>query len=97
MIKVLISACLIGERVRYDGVVKSCDSSILANWRRRGCIVPFCPEVAADLSIPRPIAEIAGGDGSMVLQGYARVMNINGQDVTKYFLDGAQKALDLAL
>ena len=95
MIKVLVSACLIGERVRYNGMINSCGSSILADWKRQGRIVPFCPEVAAGLSVPRPSSEIAGGDGSTVWRGDARVVNINGQDVTKYFLDGAQKALEL--
>ncbi len=95
MIKVLVSACLIGERVRYNGEVMSHDSSILAHWQSQGLVVPFCPEVAAELSVPRPSAEITDGDGISVLRGYARVMNIDGQDVTEYFLDGAYKALDL--
>ncbi|OEU66436.1 MAG: purine-nucleoside phosphorylase [Desulfobacterales bacterium PC51MH44] len=96
MIKLLVSACLIGERVRYNGVVKSLESSILAHWQLQGRVVPFCPEVAAGLPVPRPSAEITGGDGGAVLRGYARVRNVNSQDVTKYFLDGAQKALELA-
>jgi uncharacterized protein YbbK (DUF523 family) len=96
MIKLLVSACFIGERVRYNGVVKSLESSILAHWRLQGRVVPFCPEVAAGLPVPRPSAEIAGGDGGAVLRGYARVMNVNCQDVTKYFLEGSQKALELA-
>lgn len=95
MIKVLVSACLIGERVRYNGEVMSHDSSILAHWQSQGLVVSFCPEVAAELSVPRPSAEITDGDGISVLRGSARVMNIDGQDVTEYFLDGAYKALDL--
>jgi uncharacterized protein YbbK (DUF523 family) len=30
------------------------------------------------------------------LNGHKKVINIKGQDVTKYFLDGAQKALELS-
>lgn len=96
MIKILVSACLIGERVRYNGKVILHDISILELWQSQGRVALFCPEVAAGLSVPRPSAEILDGDGVSVLQGYSRVMNIIGQDVTEYFLDGAYKALALA-
>lgn len=96
MIKVLVSACLIGERVRYNGEVMLYDSSILAHWQSQGRVALFCPEVAAELSVPRPSAEITDGDGISVLRGSSSVMNIDGQDVTEYFLDGAYKALALA-
>jgi uncharacterized protein YbbK (DUF523 family) len=96
MFKVMISACLIGERVRYNSEVKTYHSSILADWKRRGRLLPFCPEVAGGLPVPRPSAEISDGDGRQVLNGDTRIMNINGEDVTQYFLEGAQKALELA-
>jgi len=96
MIKLLVSACLIGERVRYNGTVKTHDSSILEYWQYQRRLVPFCPEVAAGLSVPRPCSEISGGNGSAVLHDHTSVMNISEQDVTKYFLAGAKKALELA-
>ncbi len=95
MIKILVSACLIGERVRYNGEVKTDKNAIICFWQQQGRLVSFCPEVVAGLSVPRPPAEIVGGDGSSVLQDCARVMDIQGQDVTNYFLDGAKKALEL--
>ena len=96
MNKVLVSTCLIGENVRYNGQLKQYDSRMLADWKLRGRLVPFCPEVAGGLPVPRPCSEISGLDGSTVLHGYARVMNIKGKDVTQCFLTGAQKALELA-
>jgi len=96
MEKVLVSACLLGEHVRYDGVVKNFESHVLKSWTRQGRVVAICPEVAGGLPVPRPSSEIFGGDGSEVLNGHKKVININGQDVTKYFLEGAQKALELA-
>ena len=96
MEKILVSACLVGERVRYNGLVKSFESHVLESWDRRGWVVAICPEVAGGLSVPRPRSEISGGDGVQVLNGHKKVININGQDVTKYFLEGAQKALELA-
>lgn len=96
MNKVLVSACLIGENVRYNGRVKLHESGILKDWKLRGRLVPFCPEVAGGLPVPRPCSEILCHDGSAVSHGYARIMSIKGKDVTQYFMAGAQKALELA-
>ena len=96
MNKVLVSACLIGENVRFNERVKVYESSLLEDWKLQGRLVPFCPEVAGGLPVPRPCSEISGPDGHTVLHGDARVMNIKGKDVTQYFLTGAQKALELA-
>jgi len=96
MNKILVSACLIGENVRYNGRVKVNETGWLKDWKRRGRLVAFCPEVAGGLPVPRPCSEISGHDGRTVLYGDAKVMNIKGKDVTQYFLTGAQKALELA-
>jgi uncharacterized protein YbbK (DUF523 family) len=97
MIKVLISACLLGERVRYNGADALCFSVVLERWRNERRIVPFCPEVAGGLGVPRPAAEIVDGDGSMVLLGRARVTDRRGADLGAAFLSGAQRALEVAL
>jgi len=91
--KILVSACLLGERVRHDGRDKLVRNEILDQWIREGRVVPFCPEVAGDLPVPRPPAEIQGGmDGRAVLAGSARVVNAEGLDVTASFLRGAESA-----
>ena len=95
MNKILVSACLIGERVRYNGEVITDKNAIILYWQQQGRLVSFCPEVVSGLLVPRPRAEIVDGDGCSVLQDCARVMDIQGQDVTNYFLDGAKKALEL--
>lgn len=97
MIKILISACLLGERVRYHGGDAALAHPILEQWRREGRLVPFCPEVAGGLSVPRPAAEIQGTGGAAVLRGTARVITSAGADVTDAFLAGARAALDAAL
>jgi uncharacterized protein YbbK (DUF523 family) len=96
MEKILVSACLVGERVRYNGVAKKFDNQILKYWRSNELVVAICPEVAGGLPVPRSSSEISHGDGHQVLKGHDRIVNINGQDVTKYFLAGAQKTLLLA-
>jgi uncharacterized protein YbbK (DUF523 family) len=83
---ILVSACLIGENVRYDG-----DNSLNGKIRRlmdEGSALPVCPEVAGGLATPRKPAEIRVGDGHDVLAGSARVIDTSGADVTKQFLKG---------
>jgi uncharacterized protein YbbK (DUF523 family) len=100
MEKILISACLLGERVRYNGVSIWDDSSLpplMRTWATEGRLVPVCPEVAGGLSVPRPPAQIQGlGGGPAVLSGAAKIHTDDGQDVTAEFLAGAQVALDIA-
>ena len=96
MNKVLVSACLNGENVRFNGRIKVFESRVVTDWKVQGRLVPCCPEVDGGLPVPRPCSEISGYDGRSVLHGPARVMNIEGKDVTRYFLTGAQKALELA-
>lgn len=95
MEKILISACLLGKKVRYDGGTLSVVEGIVQQWRSSGQIVSVCPEVDAGMSIPRPPAEITGGDGYGVLTGSAQVFENTGVDVTSYFKAGARIALDL--
>lgn len=97
MIRVLVSSCLLGEPVRYHGGDARCASGVLDRWRAEGRLVPVCPETAAGLPVPRPPAEIAGGDGSAVLRGEAQVGDSTGTDVTAAFLRGARATLETAL
>jgi uncharacterized protein YbbK (DUF523 family) len=97
MIKILISACLLGERVRYHGGDAAVSDGILDRWRREGRLVPICPEVAGGLSVPRPAAEIQGDGGPAVLEGTARVVTSEGTDVTSAFLAGARAGLEASL
>lgn len=92
MEKILISACLLGDPVRYDGQGKLLDHPLIQQWQQQGRLVPLCPEVAGGLPTPRPPAEINQQDGSTVLKALARVMTKEGEDVTEPFVEGAQKA-----
>jgi uncharacterized protein YbbK (DUF523 family) len=96
VIKVLVSSCLLGERVRYHGGDARLEHDVLDRWRAEGRLVPTCPETAAGLPVPRPPAEIVGGDGAQVLKGEAYVGDRGGADVTAAFLGGARSALETA-
>ena len=93
--KILISACLLGRRVRYDGKTLAVSSQILQQWLKADRVVTICPEADAGMGVPRLPAEITGGDGFDVLSGYANVVNEVGLDVTDKFILGANLALSL--
>lgn len=86
--KILVSACLVGQGVRYKG--DSCPQNLLLAPQVRKYLLPFCPECAGGLATPRPPAEIRGeGGGQAVWQGKAHVINNAGRDVTQEYKQGA--------
>jgi uncharacterized protein YbbK (DUF523 family) len=87
MERILVSACLLGERVRYHGGDARLAHPILERWREEGRLVPLCPEVAGGLSTPRPAAEI------MRTPTGRRVVTAAGMDRTPAFELGASAAL----
>lgn len=89
----LVSACLAGEPVRYDG--KSCTVSLIKSLIAQGKAKAICPECLGGLPTPRPAAEIQGGTGDDVLVGRAKVIDSNGHDVTTAFIAGAYQALKI--
>ena len=93
MEKILVSACLLGYPVRYNGLEKRVDSRIFKEWHQKGCLAPFCPEVAAGGTVPRPPAEIVGKGGKAVLDGRAEVMDKTGRNLTRSFVAAAKMAL----
>ena len=81
MKKILISACLVGDKVRYDGHTNY--NPLYKELLEEYELVPFCPEVEGGLSIPRNPSEIQGD----------KVVSNKGKDVTQNFIEGAKKAL----
>jgi uncharacterized protein YbbK (DUF523 family) len=86
---IIVSACLLGIKCRYDG--KSCPAE---GFPREG-IVPVCPEQLGGLPTPRRPASLEGGDGDAVLEGKARVRDASGADVTENFLKGVEAVLEI--
>ena len=85
MKNVLISACLYGEKCRYDGgnnlISKLDEIKKICN------LIPVCPEVTGGLSTPRNPSEIIG----------EKVIMNDGTDVTSGYKKGAEFALETAL
>ena len=81
--KILISACLLGVRCRYDGENKTYPG--IEELARRHTLVPVCPEQLGGLSTPRPPSERQGD----------RVVANTGADVTMQYRRGAEETLRL--
>lgn len=95
--KILVSACLMGHQVRYNGSAKAQRILQLQRWQEEGRLVVHCPELAAGLPIPRLPAEIAGAEGDEVMAGTARILESDGTDVTAHYQLAAWLALRTAL
>jgi len=91
---IMISACLLGILCRYDGQHSLCPN--LMDFVPSISMIPFCPEQLGGLPTPRPCSDIRGGDGHDALSGNAKVVNVEGKDVTDAFIKGAEGAVKLA-
>jgi uncharacterized protein YbbK (DUF523 family) len=95
--RILVSACLLGAKVRYHGGDAACDHPILERWRDEGRLVSVCPERDGGLPTPRPPAEIVGGaSGEGVIQRLAVVQTADGTNLSDAFRRGAESALETA-
>ncbi len=82
----MISACFLGEKVRYNGEVKRLSHPLITQWSKQGRLISLCPESAGGLPTPRPPAE---------KQPNGQIIMTTGRNVTQAFLSGAQRALAL--
>ena len=80
---ILVSACLLGVRCRYDGASKL--NETVLRLREHQTLIPVCPEQLGGLATPRPPAERQG----------AAVRTQSGVDVTEQYRKGAEEALRL--
>jgi uncharacterized protein YbbK (DUF523 family) len=76
MIRIGLSACLLGEPVRYDGGHKR-DATLLDTLGPHVTWVPVCPEVELGLGVPRPPMHLGGEAAAPRL-----VVTATGEDVT---------------
>ena len=88
--KILISACLLGDPVRYDGLSKPTEHPLIKRWQQEGRLISVCPEMAGGLPTPRPPAELQVQES-----GQRLIQTASGDDVTAEFEKGAQHALAL--
>ncbi len=95
--KILASACLLGERVRYDAQVMKITDERIFRWAKEKRFVPICPETMGGLCVPRVPCEIeAGKTAQDVLEGKAKIIGADGRDYTGDYLFGAEASVNLA-
>ena len=85
MERILISACLVGDNVKYDGGNNK--NPLISKLLEKYELVPFCPEVEGGLPIPRHPCEQRG----------EQVVNDLDEDKTDEFNRGADLALNICL
>ena len=85
MERILISACLVGDNVKYDGGNNK--NPLISKLLEKYELVPFCPEVEGGLPIPRHPCEQKG----------EQVINDLDEDKTDEFNRGADLALNICL
>lgn len=93
--KIIVSGCLLGNNCKYNGG-NNYNENVVKFLENKDYIV-ICPEEMGKLTIPRVPSEIQySKTADEVLKNEAKVLSKNGDDVTKYFIDGANKALEIA-
>ena len=76
--RVAVSACLLGQRVRYDGKQKQ--HAFVCRQLQNCCnLAPICPEVEIGMGVPRPAIQLIDLAGEIKAVGVAQ----SGLDVTQ--------------
>jgi uncharacterized protein YbbK (DUF523 family) len=86
--KLLISSCLLGNLVKYNGDHNGLHREILLRLKEKYDLYSVCPEVDGGLPTPRIPCEIISTDP-------IQIHNKNGEDKTQEFLKGAKIALEV--
>ena len=86
MERILISACLVGDNVKYNGGNNK--NPLIAKLLEKYELVPFCPEVEGGLPIPRHPCE---------QKDDLSVVNDLGEDVSEAFERGAELAYNICM
>lgn len=80
--KIMVSACLLGKRCKYNGGDNYHQGVI--NFCKGKEIIPVCPEIAAGMPCPRPPVEIVDG----------KVTDCHGKDVDAKYRKGVEKVIE---
>lgn len=83
--KIVVSACLLGDNCKYNGGNNACQKVI--DYLKGRDVIAVCPEQLGGLPTPRLPSEIRNGI----------VTNIEGESVDAAFRKGAMIAADMAI
>lgn len=108
-IRIGVSSCLLGERVRYDGEHKR-DAFIVDRLGAVFEFVPVCPEVAVGMGVPRPPIRLVGDprnpkalgsddpslDMTAALTAFGRRMALELEDIDAYIFKSRSPSCGMA-
>lgn len=80
--KVLVSSCILGRNCKYNGG-NNLNSNVIKFLKDKE-VIEICPELLANMPIPRPSAEIANGI----------VTDVYGNNVDDSYQNASQLALE---
>jgi uncharacterized protein YbbK (DUF523 family)/uncharacterized protein YbgA (DUF1722 family) len=69
-LRLAVSACLVGQQVRYDGTDKQ-HRFVTEQLGRQVELIPVCPEVEIGMGVPRPPIHVVERDGELHAIGVA--------------------------
>lgn len=93
---VLVSACLLGIPCRWHGRRPKKRQQLIQRLQQQYVLVPICPEQLGGMPTPRT-GEMLHGTGAQVLdEGLRIIAPETGEDVTRFHVDGAKYALEIA-
>jgi uncharacterized protein YbbK (DUF523 family) len=85
--KLIISACLLGIKCRYDGKDNLISEDNISRLKDKFELIPICPEQLGGLSTPRLPAEI---------QIDGKILRQDGVDISMEFQRGADEAFKIS-
>ncbi|MBK7388824.1 MAG: DUF523 domain-containing protein [Bacteroidetes bacterium] len=95
-LRILVSACMIGEKCAVDGTSYGEYPSVLKLLNYKTVkLTSFCPEHFS-FGTPREMCDIYGGNGLDVLEGRAKVLTSTGIDWTAGMILASEKMLRIA-
>jgi uncharacterized protein YbbK (DUF523 family) len=90
---ILVSACLLGLRCRYN----ECNNTdqLVLDLREKYILIPVCPEQLGGMQTPRPPSFFIKGDGLQTLEGIDNLINDRNENVSSHFRKGSEEALKI--
>ena len=92
-IKIGISACMYGSKVRYNGKGREM-LGYLKRERSNYLWTPVCPEVMSGMGVPRSPIKLTNGNGDEFWEGRARIKNRLGRDVSFMLKKGSESCYE---
>jgi len=96
--KILVSACLLGQPCRWHGK-NIRPSSFIEKYKIENpdhVLIAVCPETLGGLPTPRPPVKRRKGRVFETCADKKNRKNVTGPEVTDYFIKGAQETLKIA-